>query len=395
MICLPFSLANVQIEITSADFAGFLNALSNRKFRLKNVEYRDGLTILAVIHKADFKKVKDIAEKSGAQIKVISESGFVSAAANIVKRPILMAFLMIVLLLSIFLPSRVLFITVEGNTAIPDRYILEIAAECGIRFGCTRRQVRSEVMKNRLLEKIPELQWAGINTSGCTAVISVQEKTVQDQQPENTHSVSSVVAARDGVIQSCTVLRGDPLCTVGQAVKAGQTLVSGYIDCGTVTKTTRASAEIRALTFRELELLAPSATLQRGESVSTRVRFSLKIGKKLIKFYKDSGNLDITCGKIYSEEYVHLPGGFQLPIAIVKESVEYYSQDHDPNSMDWNDWLPDFARHHLKNQLISGEIVSEQVALNPMEGACYYYGKFACSEMIGQIKYEQTLPKDG
>ena len=37
--------------------------------------------------------------------------------------------------------------------------------------------IRSEKVKNSLLQRIPQLQWAGINTDGCVAVISVREKT--------------------------------------------------------------------------------------------------------------------------------------------------------------------------------------------------------------------------
>lgn len=395
MGCLHFLFGNITVQITSADNTGLLNTLALSKIRLYDVAYRDDLSILAVAHRRDYAKIQEIAKKLGANVKVVGVAGFVPAAVKIIKRPILLAFLIVTLLLSCYLPSRVLFISVEGNHNIPSQYILEIAAECGIRFGAERRRVRSEMMKNKLLERIPQLQWAGINTNGCTAVISVQEKTQQKEQEQNKNAVSSIIAARDGVIQSCTVLRGNPLCSVGQVVKAGQILVSGYLDCGMVTKTTQACAEVRALTFRELELIAPSPSATKGELVANEHRYSLKIGKKLIKFYKDSGNLGTGCGKIYLEEYVRLPGGFTLPIAIVKETTQYYKYEQTPVVADWDTWLTDFARTHLKDQLVSGEIISEETALNPMDGACYLYGKFACVEMIGQVKYEQTIPKDG
>lgn len=39
-------------------------------------------------------------------------------------------------------------------------------------------------MKNALLSAIPELQWAGVNTYGCRAVISVRERTLPERKPE-------------------------------------------------------------------------------------------------------------------------------------------------------------------------------------------------------------------
>ena len=89
-------------------------------------------------------------------------------------RPVLLAGLGILFLLAMYLPSRVLFIRVEGNMQIPDRQILAAAEECGIRFGASRREVRSEKVKNALLSSVPQLQWAGVNTAGCVATISVR-----------------------------------------------------------------------------------------------------------------------------------------------------------------------------------------------------------------------------
>jgi sporulation protein YqfD len=153
-------------------------------------------------------------------------------------------------LLTIFLPTRVLFIHVEGNSTVEERRILEAAQECGIRFGASRRQVRSEKMKNRLLEKVPELKWAGVNTSGCTAVISVREQPVQEQRTGYT-GISSIVAACDGRITSCTVTKGNGLCAPGQVVQKGQLLISGYLDCGICIRVTGAEGEIFAETRQE------------------------------------------------------------------------------------------------------------------------------------------------
>ena len=390
-----FLLERVTVEITSADSAAVLNALTAEKIWLQDVKYCDDLTLRASVSRQDRKALLAIANKHGADVKTIGASGVFLAVAAMCRRPVLLAFILVVFLLACFLPSRILFVSVEGNVSVANGYILEAAAECGIKFGAQRRQVRSEIMKNKLLEKIPQLQWAGINTTGCTAVISVREKTTQEKPTETKNQVSSIVASRDGIIQNCTVYQGNPLCTVGQAVKAGQTLVSGYLDCGIVTKTTQADAEIKALTSRELEVVAPAATAVKGEYLQKKTYYSLRIGKKLIKFYKDSGKSDATCGKIYSEEYVRLPGGFKLPIAIITETVLYYGDSsEEPVTSDGGDWLADFAQAHLEDIMISGEIISEETAVNPTDDGCYLYSKYTCMEMIGQVKYEQTLTKD-
>jgi len=389
---LQFTFGRLILELTSADCVALLNAC--KQIKLQDVIYCDDLTLRVTVNQFEYKKLLEIAEKQGASVKVLRKTGIYWTCLSLLKRPVLLTFISFILALGLFLPSRILFITVEGNSTIPSKEILEAAADCGIAFGATRRQVRSEKMKNALLHKIPQLQWAGINTAGCTAVISVKEKTTQQDKTEPWKYVSSIVASRDGIIQSCTVYQGNPLCAVGQAVKAGQTLVSGYQDCGIVIKATQANAEIKALTFRELELISPLPTTIRGEKRVEKTNYSLRIGKKLIKFYKDSGNLDTTCGKIYLENYVQLPGGFELPIAIVRETYVYCAEAQDiQTTQDGADWLAEFAASYLQSTMIAGEILSAQTDSESTEGAYLLRGMYACMEMIGQIKYEQMIEK--
>ena len=386
---------NIIAEITSADISSFLNTLNVNGIQLQNIQYCDDLSVYVTINRKHYPHLIAQSEKHGAVVKKKSLYGVFPIVSRFLKRPILMLFLIFVFLISSYLPSRIFFLRVEGNTQVPERYILEVAAECGIHFGAKRRIVRSERMKNRLLEKIPQLQWAGINTSGCTAIISVRERTTSDKLDVPKHQVSSIVASRDGIIQSCTVQQGNALCAVGQAVKAGQVLVSGYLDCGIITKTTQADAEIKALTFRDLEVITPFATFNKCEKQEAKTRYGLRIGKKLIKFYKDSGNLDATCGKIYLEEYVHLPGGFRLPVAVVKETEVYYNKGAGELPVsDAGEWIKIFAKDHLKNTMVSGEIISGDAEVTPDTGAFSLRGRYACMEIIGQIKHEEFIPKD-
>ena len=384
-----------RLEIICADTAFFLNSLANEGVEIVNATYVRELTLQLTVADKDYKTLLKMAEKQGASVKMLRNIGIYWSIYTLKKRPILLAFAVFLLLLFCYLPTCVLFVKVEGNVSIPTNQIVEAAAECGIGFGAFRRQIRSEKMKNALLQKMPQLQWAGINTSGCTAVITVKEKSEPEQQPDSRNQVCSIVAARDGIILNCTVFRGNPLCSVGQAVKAGQMLVSGYLDCGNYVQATQANAEIRAITSRELEVITPDPTYTRGKLIDTKTEYSVRIGKKLIKLKKDSGILGATCAKIYSEEYGHLPGDFHLPVMLIKETTYVYENEPctvtAPND---NSWLYDFAKSHLRSTMIAGQIVSGQEEMNVLNGATYLYGKYACTEIIGQVKYEQTILKD-
>lgn len=387
--------SRIRFHIISANSILLLNALNREKIILEDVIVINDLELEITVYNRDIDAFLMICSKMEASAKVLRKNGLLWEFNIILKRPVLMGMLCVLTILFCYLPSRVLFVSVTGNKNIPTRQILEAAECCGIVFGANRREVRSEQMKNALLQKIPQLQWAGINTSGCTAIISVREKTTQEILNENNNVVSSIIASSDGVIQSCTVYQGNRLCSVGQAVKAGQTLVSGYTDCGIIIKTTQAKAEISALTFHEIEAYTPYSTFVRDKIVKTRTLYSLRIGKKLIKFYKDSGNYSVSCDKIYEEKSVCLPGGFSLPIAVVKERINWYDAVTEGASVSAScNWLTDSARACLKDKMIAGDIISEETEINSVSGAYYLYGRYACVEMIGQVKYEQTIIGD-
>ena len=385
----------VCIEIISASPADMLTAVNNAGITLLNIAYISDLCVKGTIYRYDYQKLCKLAERRTEKIKVLNQKGLYFTIRNLKKRPVLLAGMALLMILMLYLPTRVLFVSVEGNETIPQQLVIEKAEQCGIVFGASRREVRSERMKNALLCAIPQLQWAGVNTYGCVAVISVRERSVSDTAEHST-SFGSIVATRDGVISELTVLKGNPLCKVGQAVKKGQVLVSGYTDCGLYIQTTQAEAEVKAQTIRNLEVITPLNYASRGEKSGEEVRYSLRIGKNIINFCKDSGISDTTCVKMYKESNLMLPGGFQLPVALIEESLVYYdhTQVFESDNADYS-WMEKQAEMYLKTQMLAGDILLSNVSLGIQDKVCLQSGEYFCVEMIGQIRSEEIVKDNG
>lgn len=382
----------VHIELVSADLSGLLSTISEKNIYIDRIQSVDEMTVRANLLRSHFKEIKSLAERRGDKVTVIEKRGIYWQGKRLTTRPVLLSGLILLLIFALFLPSRIFFVVVKGNSAVPSKLIIEAADECGISMFASRRKVRSEKVKNALLEKIPELQWVGVNTAGCVATISVSEKTVVDQPHEKSGKICSIVASRDGVIQEFTVLRGNQLCQVGQVVKAGQTLISGYTDCGIMIKATRAEGEIYAQTLREMQVLTPVITQKRAGQVTQKKKISLLFGKKLIKLYKDSGISDTSCVKIYEEFKLTLPGGFQFPVSLIRETITDYQYLEDIQTDDY-DWLIDDTILYLQSQIVAGQILTQDVQTDIADDICYLYGKFSCLEMIGQVKEEEIIQR--
>ena len=379
----------IHLELTGADIPGFLTYAGSCGVVLYSVCYRDLLHVSLQVSRSDHKRLRRLAARRGTDLEVVRVSGLYWQARQVLCRPVLLGILCLLLFLTFWLPTKVLFIRVEGNSTVPTHQILSEAEKCGVYFGASRSAVRSERVKNNLLEALPQLQWAGINTSGCVAVISVREDGAAVQQTAP-YSFSSIVADRDGIILSGTVTSGTPQFTVGQAVKAGQTLVSGWQDLGLVVKTTRSEAEIFAQTSREQTVDFPLCYEAQGETLSETKIFSLIIGKKRINLSKGSGISYTGCDKIYEEYYLTLPGGFVLPMALcVERLTETKKQTVTVDTASAQSIMEEYSDAYLLGSTVSGRILQRLYTAEQSEEKQTISARYICTEMIGRERGEE------
>ena len=383
------STGMIQVELTSADITGALSAINDARIRIWNASAHGDLTIRFWAERHDNRKLSALAEKRGERLEVIRKKGLYWTLKNLLRRPVLVVGTVLLLMMVLFIPTRIYFVQVEGNETVPEKLIIAAAEESGICFGASRRAVRSEKVKNELLSALPQLQWAGVNTYGCVAVVSVRERSTPEET-QTDDSVCSIIAARDGIILSCTATRGNLLCSVGQAVQQGDVLISGYTDCGLTVTATRAEGEILAETRRNLTVVTPSECQVRGEIQSQTTRYSLIVGKKRINFYKGSGIWDASCGKMYTEYHLTLPGGFQLPVTLVKEvQTTYELSTAEKEESSATEQLERFAESYLRQIMVAGSITNSDDLIAKENGIYSLAGEYACIEMIGRVQREK------
>ncbi len=383
------------VSITSADCASLLNKMT-QQFPLKNIRHIDPFVVEACCPNEKLPQLQALADKMGAEVTILTGNPVMNVCRQLLFRPILLLLVMLLLVGSIYLPKRILFIRVEGNHFVPTKQILEIAENCGIGFGAARNFVRSEQVKNNLLEQIPQLQWIGVNTAGCTASIQVREKSKSEEQPSQDTAVGSIVAAQDGIILQCDVTKGTALCRPGQAVREGQVLISGYTDNGLTVSAARATGEVQALTNRSLRMISPFPAVIRGDIAAKEHYYSIRLGKKLINLQKDSGISGSSCAKIYTEDYACLPGGFQLPVSLIRTTVIRYDTQQVSQLTDTDaPWITSAAQDYLRTQMIGGEILSSDDSVQYLSDSVLLQGSYTCREMIGRIKYEESMYQHG
>lgn len=374
----------VRAKLVSPDPEMALETVCREGITLHKICMTEPLTLEFSLMRRDWNRLHGLAAARGYSLTAVKRRGLYWWAKAALGRPVLLAGITVLVALVMWLPTRVLFFQVEGNEQIPARQILEAADSCGLRFGVSRKAVRSEKLKNALMQQLPQLTWAGINTRGCTAVISVREgEMTQEAAPSG--EITGIVAARDGFITECTVTSGNALCRPGQTVVEGQLLISPYTDCGLCIRVAPARGEIFAQTQHALQAVTPAEGLKRVSQTESFPRISLLLGKKRINFWKDSGISPATCGRMYSEYYITLPGGFVLPVGIALDTrTECTLQrfDRDPEAAGRS--LEAFVRDYTRDRMIAGRILREDLQFSRLPGVLSMDAEFLCQEMIGR-----------
>lgn len=372
------------VEARAADVTAFLDRLSRMGVVCEHTRVIDDLTIKFQISGNYMKIVSDLAKRLGVEIIVTGMCGPKQFFFTAKRRAILLVGFSVMIFLTLFIPTRILFVEVEGNTSLSTQYILDQAERIGIRFGAKRKSVRSEKIKNAMLQLVPELKWAGVNTYGCRAVINVTERKLAENRLEQGGGVQGIYAQRDGIVSDITVIKGTPVCKVGQAVNAGQLLVSGYTDCGLHIRAEQAQGRVKAITQHKIRAKVPVYTLRRTNVIAKQEKWSVQFGKKRIKLYNSSGNCAPCCGKIYETFHLLLPGGFRLPVAVVKETLLTYERSTESKTPD-DRTMNALVREYLVSNMVDGRILRIETFVSDECGIVSLAGTATCEELIGRI----------
>ena len=375
----------VYLSLTSADLASLLQKLTEDGRELFDLEYRDALTVAFWVRASDLSAILTLCEKGGNRVQVLHRT----VKPPLRKRWVLILAFTLLLLLSMWLPTRVLFFRVEGNAVLSDRDILTAAQDSGIYFGANRSVVRSEAVKNQLLSRLPGLRWACVNTSGCIAVITVREKPLEK---EDRPSRGQLYAAQDGVIVDMTVTSGHRQVEVGQAVRAGQLLVSDR--AAAEGESVPVEAEVYAITARTVTVAVPTRVVQKSQISATDKKYSLLLGKKRINLYNCSGILHAGYDKMYTQIYAQLPGGFRLPFGVeVCATADYRITSLSLTEAECLSFARDAAEDYLRTQLVAGKLLGCRYQLEPAEDHMFVTFHFQVLEMIGRL-YDKEINED-
>ena len=374
---------SVLCEIRGAAPLRCLNALGEAGIEAKRAERADEFTLRLTLDERDYSAAAAIAARSQCELARISSRGGALLARRLRRR---IALLTAAVVCFALLAAGSLFvweIDISGCESVTEGEVRRALASAGVAEGSFWPAWDADAVKNHLLLEIPELAWAGVSVSGSRAEVRVRER-IERPELASDGAPGSITAAASGIIERMEVYEGAPAVSVGDAVAAGETLVSGEMASAVGdTRYVRARAAVTARTYVELTACAP---LKYGRllEADTHSRWSLIIGSGRVNFFRGSSQTPPGCGKIIEEYPLAWEGVFRLPVTLVRETViEYSAQEAEEDPALLEQRLAEALQSRLERRLEGrGEALSAHFTARESGGALYVTLRAECREDI-------------
>ena len=96
---------------------------------------------------------------------------------------------------------------------------------------------------------------------------------------------------------------------------------------------------------------------------------------------------------MYELRHLTLPGGFQLPIGILVQTEIPYSCN--TQNLESLPWLETRCQDYLLTQMNAGRIQGGYILPTVLDDLISAACNYTCQEMIGQVRYEETVTNYG
>lgn len=205
---------------------------------------------------SDYRRLRLLVRHSGLRLRLRSKRGLPFAVRGYRRRYGLVVGAVLAVALLAVLPRYVWVVTVEGNRTLPAQRILEAVEPLGVVPGARWEELDIPAIRLKALTLLPEAAWLTVNPEGSIARVVITERDgVAD--PDRDSTPSNLVAACDGVIRRVIAAGGYPAVEAGEAVTAGDLLVSGVYEVEGFRDLTRSAGQVWAVTEHTVSVEIP------------------------------------------------------------------------------------------------------------------------------------------
>lgn len=376
----------VRVRITGASLERFLNLCAQQDITLRQMRRTAWNEMQATLSIADFRALRRHMGRTGCRVHILRRRGAPFLAAALRPRYALWGGVLALVWLCWVMTAHIWAIETEISPALDEREILQQLDELGVHVGARRRAIDTGAIRWTMLLQQPNMAFFSLNIEGNRLTVVAYGSAPPEERIDQ-DAVTKVVAARDGVVQSVHALEGQALVRAGDAVKTGDTLISGLVPPtreGGLYHLTHAQGEVRAYTASHI---AARRALEEQKKVYTgkvRRQYALVLGNKRLNLYIGSGISGHTCDKIVETRSLWLSGSVVFPVSLVRQTFVFY--DTEPQTRTADDVRVEMLSRALGQFAgeIDGTVTSHRETITEQDGAAELRLTVHALEQIGE-----------
>ncbi|MGB7606037.1 MAG: sporulation protein YqfD [Lutisporaceae bacterium] len=293
----------------------FINMAISNGIYIWDIKKLSYTSITAKIGLESFNKMREIVRKTDSSITIQEKRGLPFLIKNIKQHKLFTASVLMLIILLYMMCSHIWMIEITGAKTIDPKVVLEVVYQEGLKEGVLKSKVDKHSIENRVLIKLPQLSWIGIQIRGTKATVEVVEKTMEPELISKTDACD-IVASKSGVINKILILNGDGVVKDGKTVKKGEVLVTGTIVReNTDIRYVHSIAQVTARTWYEEAEEIELKQIELKETGRETTRYTLKILEKEFAMKKPISYLEYT--KLQEEKNILSFGNYVFPVKLI------------------------------------------------------------------------------
>lgn len=221
-----FLYGYVIIKVYGKGAEKFLNACLRRGAQVWDAKpYENGMEMCMAAR--DFSIVRPAARKCRVDVKIIEKRGLLYAFRKKRRRAAFFAGAAVCVAVSVILSQFIWVVEINGVEKSDINSITNTLDSIGIKSGVLKSSLPEGMeIKNAIINNTDGIAWAWVYIEGAKARVEIYEQTLPPRVVDKSVPCD-IVAARDGVIKRMVVKSGEKAVKEGDAVKAGDVIVSG------------------------------------------------------------------------------------------------------------------------------------------------------------------------
>lgn len=206
----------------------FINKIRKSHIKVHNLYTRNN-EVYGTVYATKYKAISDLAEKCSMSVSVKEKKGLILKLKPYKKRFGIIAGVLFSVFFIFFLSNTTLRIRITGCSETLNEQVLSVLEKNGVEPGKYIPSMDFDKIERNIVATLKDVAWISIRNSGGTVIVDVTESTkkpdiILERLPSN------IVSTKDAQITNVEVYSGQLQVLIGEGVKKGDLLVSGFIE---------------------------------------------------------------------------------------------------------------------------------------------------------------------